>query len=67
MFFVKKTIRESIGQISKISVCTDEKNKFKDTAIIMDEIDGLAGGESNSVQELIDIITNKHGHCYIKK
>lgn len=53
----KKTIRESIGQISKISVCLDEKNKFKKIAIIMDEIDGLAGGESSSVQELIDIVT----------
>jgi len=53
----KKTIRESIGQISKVSVCLDEKNKFKKVAIIMDEIDGLAGGESSSVQELIDIVT----------
>ena len=53
----KKTIRESIGQISKVSVCLDEKNKFKKIAIIMDEIDGLAGGESSSVQELIDIVT----------
>ena len=53
----KKTIRETIGQISKISVCVDEKNKFKKIAIIMDEIDGLAGGESSSVQELIDIVT----------
>ena len=25
----KKTIRESIGQISKVSVCIDEKNNFK--------------------------------------
>lgn len=53
----KKTIHESIGQISKTSVCIDEKNQFKQTAIIMDEIDGLSGGESNSVQELIDIVT----------
>jgi len=53
----KKTIRESIGQISKISVCIDDKNNFKKVAIIMDEIDGLAGGESSSVQELIDIVT----------
>ena len=53
----KKTIRETIGQISKVSVCIDEKNNFKQVAIIMDEIDGLAGGESSSVQELIDIVT----------
>jgi len=53
----KKHIKESLGQISKVSVCIDEKNKFKKVAIIMDEIDGLAGGESNSVQELIDIVT----------
>ena len=53
----KKTIRESIGQISKVSVCIDDKNNFKKVAIIMDEIDGLVGGESSSVQELIDIVT----------
>ena len=53
----KKTIRESIGQISKVTVCVDDKNNFKKLAIIMDEIDGLAGGESSSVQELIDIVT----------
>lgn len=65
----KKTIRESIGQISKVSVCIDEKNKFKETAIIMDEIDGLSGGESNSVQELIDIVTkdkdSKQNNIYL--
>ena len=53
----KKNIRESLGQISKTTVCVDSKNKFKQVAIIMDEIDGLAGGESGSVQELIDIVT----------
>ena len=53
----KKTIRESIGQISKTSVCIDDSNNFKKIAIIMDEIDGLAGGESSSVQEIVDIIT----------
>jgi len=53
----KKNIRESLGQISKVSVCVDIQNRFKKVAIIMDEIDGLAGGESNSVQEIIDIVT----------
>lgn len=53
----KKTIQETLGQISKISVCMDENNAFKKTAILMDEIDGLNGGEYNSVQEIIDIIT----------
>ena len=53
----KKNIRDSLGQISKITVCMDDKNKFKKVAIIMDEIDGLAGGEFNAVQELIDIVT----------
>ena len=53
----KKTIQETLGQISKVSVCIDNNNKFKETAILMDEIDGLNGGEYNSVQELIDIIT----------
>ena len=53
----KKTIQETLGQISKVSVCIDEHDKFKQTAILMDEIDGLNGGEYNSVQEIIDIIT----------
>ena len=53
----KKTIHETLGQISKVSVCIDNNNNFKETAILMDEIDGLNGGEFNSVQELIDIIT----------
>lgn len=53
----KKSIRDMIGQISKVSVCMDDNNTFKKTAIIMDEIDGLIGGEVNSVQELIDIVT----------
>jgi DNA polymerase III delta prime subunit len=53
----KKTIRETIGQISKTSVCIDDANNFKKIAIIMDEIDGLFGGESSSVQEIVDIIT----------
>ena len=53
----KKTIHETLGQISKVSVCMDDNDKFKETAIVMDEIDGLNGGEFNSVQELIDIVT----------
>ena len=53
----KKTIHETLGQISKVSVCMDNNNNFKETAILMDEIDGLNGGEFSSVQELIDIIT----------
>jgi DNA polymerase III delta prime subunit len=53
----KKTIHETLGQISKVSVCIDNNNNFKETAILMDEIDGLNGGEFSSVQELIDIIT----------
>ena len=53
----KKTIQETLGQISKVSVCMDDNNTFKQTAIVMDEIDGLNGGEYNSIQEIIDIIT----------
>ena len=53
----KKTIHETLGQISKVSVCIDANDKFKETAILMDEIDGLNGGEFNSVQEIIDIVT----------
>ena len=53
----KKTIQETLGQVSKVSVCIDSNNNFKETAILMDEIDGLNGGEYNSVQEIIDIVT----------
>ena len=54
----KKTIQETLGQISKVSVCIDDNDKFKKTAIVMDEIDGLNGSsEFNSIQEIIDIIT----------
>ena len=53
----KKYLQETIGQISKYTVCVDFGETFKPIAIVMDEIDGLAGGESNAVQELIDIIT----------
>jgi len=56
----KKQIKENIGGIAKVSVCVDSKNKFKPTAIIMDEIDGLNGvSESSGVQELIDIVISK--------
>lgn len=56
----KKQLKESIGGIAKVSVCIDKKNKFKPTAIIMDEIDGLNGiSESSGVQELIDIVVSK--------
>ena len=62
----KKTIHETLGQISKVSVCMDSNDKFKETAILMDEIDGLNGGEFNSVQEIIDIVT-KDKDSKIKK
>ena len=53
----KKNIYDLFGQISKISVCMDEKNAFKQTAILLDEIDGLASNEGSSINELIDIVT----------
>lgn len=53
----RKQIRETIGGISGVTVVMDEKNKFKKTAIIMDEIDGLNGiTESSGIQELIDTV-----------
>ena len=56
----KKQIRDMIGGISGVSVALDNKNRFKKTAIIMDEIDGLNGiTESSGVQELIDIVISK--------
>lgn len=56
----KKQIRDMIGGISGVSVALDNKNRFKKTAIIMDEIDGLNGmTESSGIQELIDIVITK--------
>ena len=56
----KKQIREMLGGISGVSVSLDNKNRFKKTAIIMDEIDGLNGmTESSGIQELIDIVISK--------
>jgi DNA polymerase III delta prime subunit len=52
----KKHIKEMIGGISTYSICLDNKNKFKPTGIIMDEIDGLLGSENYGVQELVDTV-----------
>ena len=64
----KKQIRDMIGGISGVSVSLDSKNRFKKTAIIMDEIDGLNGTtESSGVQELIDIVISKPDSTTKKK
>ena len=56
----KKQIRDVLGGISKVSVCIDDNNKFKKTAIIMDEIDGLyCVNEASAVLEIIDIVISK--------
>lgn len=56
----KKQIRDMIGGISGVSLVIDNKNRFKKTAIIMDEIDGLNGiTESSGIQELVDIVISK--------
>ena len=57
----KKNIQDALGGISKISVCVDNNNNFKHTALILDEIDGLCGAsDSSGVQEIIDIIISKN-------
>ena len=48
----KKQIRDMIGGISGVSVSVDNKNRFKKTAIIMDEIDGLNGATESSAHLL---------------
>jgi replication factor C subunit 1 len=76
-FRSKKNIQEMLGQISTVTICTDnmegeERSRcrtntsmgdkdslFKRTAIIMDEIDGLTGGESGGVQEILDLVVIK--------
>lgn len=55
----KKQLKESLGGIARVSVAANSKGKFKPTAIIMDEIDGLVGNECGGVQELIDIVVSK--------
>lgn len=55
----KKQLKESLGGIARVSVASNNKGKFKPTAIIMDEIDGLVGNECGGVQELIDIVVSK--------
>ena len=59
----KKSLNEIIGTTSKYSICTNEDSKkqiFKKVGIIMDEIDGLCGGEIGGVQELIKITIEKN-------
>ncbi len=56
----KKQIQDVLGGITKVSVCVDDNNIFKKSALILDEIDGLNGAcESSGVQEIIDIVITK--------
>ena len=55
----KKKIEEKIGSIGKVSVVFSENDKFRQIGLIMDEIDGVAGGDKGAITELIKIIDGK--------
>jgi DNA polymerase III delta prime subunit len=53
----KKTIYETIGTIGKFSVSILEEGKVRQqVGLIMDEVDGLAGGINGGVDELVSIV-----------
>jgi DNA polymerase III delta prime subunit len=53
----KKTIYETIGTIGKFSVSILEEGKGRQqVGLIMDEVDGLAGGINGGVDELVSIV-----------
>ena len=58
----KEQLKSLLGGITSVSVCLNNKNKFKSIAIIMDEIDGLSDNENGGVKEIIDnlISVNKN-------
>lgn len=55
----KKKVAEKIGTIGKVSVCYDANIKGKQIGVIMDEIDGVAGGDKGAIDELIKILEGK--------
>jgi replication factor C subunit 1 len=54
----KKQIKELIGKISLFSV-NDLKNK-KSVGLIMDEIDGMLGGDIGGINEFVNLISFEH-------
>lgn len=53
----KKTIYETVGTIGKFSVSILEEGKGRQqVGLIMDEVDGLAGGINGGVDELVSIV-----------
>lgn len=55
----KKKIEEKVGTIGKVSVVFSKNNIFRQVGLIMDEIDGVAGGDKGAITELIKIIDGK--------
>lgn len=55
----KKKVAQRIGTIGKQSVCFDNEMKRKEVGVIMDEIDGVAGGDKGAIEELIKILEGK--------
>lgn len=55
----KKTIYETVGTIGKFSVSIlAEGHHRRQVGLIMDEVDGLAGGVNGGVDELVSIVCN---------
>ena len=62
----KAQIHDTLGGISKVSVCIDDNNNFKKTALILDEIDGVS--DIMGIQEIINIVIyKKHKKTIILK
>jgi replication factor C subunit 1 len=56
----KKMIHAKVGVIGKYSVIAlQDMTERKQVGLIMDEVDGIAGGDKGGVQELVDIIIGK--------
>ncbi len=65
----KKMIHEKIGCIGKYSVLHtyDNQDLCKKVGLIMDEIDGVTGGDKSAIDELITIIKGKKSKTRKKK
>jgi len=55
----KKKIHERIGVIGKYSILFDDIDNKKQVGLIMEEIDGSAGGDKGSIDEMINIVIGK--------
>lgn len=55
----KKKIHEKIGVIGKYSILFEDIENKKEVGLLMEEIDGIAGGDKSSIEEMINIVVGK--------